>query len=197
LTSLTLEYTSLQHGNWSLQTWSIDMKMNFNTTKCKVMHFSRKKLKTETSYNLTGQQLQQATHFSNLCMDNRLNWMHQIKHVKSKIAQHSRILIKLRYYTDLKMMKQLYFTLIYSYLNFCLAWLGIQHGRGWQACALSFRQINSKWRLYIDLIKENSTYAFCVRSRKKIYGPTSNNLSNKASINCRKSGDNLYFSACI
>jgi hypothetical protein len=57
-------------------------------------------------------------------MDNRLNWMHK---KKKKKAKNSGILIKLRYYTDLKMIKQLYFTLIYSYLNFCLAWLGIQH----------------------------------------------------------------------
>jgi hypothetical protein len=39
--------TSLQHDLDSLQIWSVDMKMDFNTTKCKVMHFSKKKLKTE------------------------------------------------------------------------------------------------------------------------------------------------------
>jgi hypothetical protein len=53
-------------------------------------------------------------------IDNKLNWKYQIKHVQSKIAKNLGILKKLRYYTDLKILKQLYYTLIYPYLNYGL-----------------------------------------------------------------------------
>jgi hypothetical protein len=43
-----------------------------------------------------------------------------IKHVQSKIAKNLGILKKFRYYTDLKILKQLYYTLIYPYLNYGL-----------------------------------------------------------------------------
>ncbi len=79
--------TSLQHDLDSLQTWSLDMKMKFNTTKCKVMHFSRKKLKTDpTSYNLAGQQLEQVTHISDLgiVVSSDLTWFTHIENIVAK-----------------------------------------------------------------------------------------------------------------
>ena len=51
-------------------------------------------------------------------LDEYLNWDHQIKHVNVKINKNYGIINKLRYYVDLKMLKQLYFTLIYPYLNY-------------------------------------------------------------------------------
>jgi hypothetical protein len=51
-------------------------------------------------------------------LDEYLNWDHQIKHVNVKINKNYGIINKLRYYVDWKMLKQLYFTLIYSYFNY-------------------------------------------------------------------------------
>ena len=59
-------------------------------------------------------------------IDNNLNWEYQIKHVNSKIAKNTGIMNKLRYYIDLKMLlkfvllKHLYYTLIYPYINYGL-----------------------------------------------------------------------------
>ena len=53
-------------------------------------------------------------------IDNNFKWTQQIKHVKSKIAKNTGVLNKLRYYVDLRMLKQLYYTLIYPYLNYGL-----------------------------------------------------------------------------
>ena len=53
-------------------------------------------------------------------MDNNFKWTQQIKHVKSKIAKITGVLNKLRYYIDLRMVKQLFYTLIYPYLNYRL-----------------------------------------------------------------------------
>ena len=77
---------SLQHDLDSLQKWSVDMKMVFNTTKCKVMHFSKKKLKTQTSYKLNGQQLEQVTHISDLgiTVSSDLSWFKHIENIAAK-----------------------------------------------------------------------------------------------------------------
>ena len=53
-------------------------------------------------------------------IDKNLNWDYQIKHVNNKIAKNTGIINKLRYYLDLKTLKQLYYTLIYPYLNYGL-----------------------------------------------------------------------------
>ena len=53
-------------------------------------------------------------------IDKNLNWDYQIKHVNNKIAKNTGIINKLRYYLDLKTLKQLYYTLIYSFLNYGL-----------------------------------------------------------------------------
>ena len=53
-------------------------------------------------------------------IDNNFKWTQQIKHVASKIAKNTGILNKLRYYIDLKQLKQIYYSLIYPYLNYGL-----------------------------------------------------------------------------
>ena len=51
-------------------------------------------------------------------LDEYFNWEHQIKHINNKVNKNIGIINKLRYYVDLKMLKQLYYTLIYPYLNY-------------------------------------------------------------------------------
>jgi hypothetical protein len=53
-------------------------------------------------------------------IDKNLTWDQQIIHVSNKLAKNTGIINKLRYYVDLKMLKQLYFTLIYPYINYGL-----------------------------------------------------------------------------
>ena len=82
---------SLQQDLNSLQKWSVNMKMQFNTKKCKVMHVSRKKLKTQTSYYLAGQQLEQVTHVTDLgiTVSNDLSWS---KHIEITAAKTNKTL---------------------------------------------------------------------------------------------------------
>ena len=51
-------------------------------------------------------------------IDKHLKWGQQINHIKSKISKNTGILNKLRYYVNLQMLKQLYYSLIYPYLNY-------------------------------------------------------------------------------
>ena len=46
------------------------------------------------------------------------SWEHQIKHINIKVNKDIGIITKLRHYVDLKMLKLLYYTLIYPYLNY-------------------------------------------------------------------------------
>ena len=53
--------------------------------------------------------------------DEHLQWEPQIQHVNNKLAKNVGIINKLRNYLDFHMLKQLYYTLIYPYLNYGLA----------------------------------------------------------------------------
>ena len=53
-------------------------------------------------------------------IDKHLKWEQQIKHVKSKISKNTGIINKLRFYIDLNTLRQLYYTLIYPYINYGL-----------------------------------------------------------------------------
>ena len=54
-------------------------------------------------------------------LDEHLQWESQIQHVNNKLAKNVGIINKLRHYLDFHMLKQLYYTLIYPYLNYGLA----------------------------------------------------------------------------
>ena len=51
-------------------------------------------------------------------MDQHLNWKDQITHVKNKVSKNVGILFQLRHYVSIHILKQLYYTLIYPYLNY-------------------------------------------------------------------------------
>jgi hypothetical protein len=51
-------------------------------------------------------------------VDEHINWKQQIKHVNNKITTNIGIINKLRHYLDFKMIKQLYYTIIYPYLTY-------------------------------------------------------------------------------
>ena len=56
-------------------------------------------------------------------IDDKLNWSYQISHVNNKMAKNIGIIKKLRYYINLKMLKQLYYNLIYPFLTYAiLSW---------------------------------------------------------------------------
>ena len=57
-------------------------------------------------------------------------------YVNNKLAKNTGIITKLRYYVDLKMLKQLYFTLIYPYINYGLMSWG-------NACVSKLKKLKS------------------------------------------------------
>ena len=115
---------SLQQDLNSLQKWSIDMKMQFNTKKCKVMHVSRKKLKTQTSYYLAGQQLEQVTHVTDLgvTVSNDLSWSKHIEITAAKANKTLGLIKRIcRDITDPATRRLLYCTLVRPKLEYASA----------------------------------------------------------------------------
>ena len=53
-------------------------------------------------------------------IDQHLNWKDQITHVKNKVSRDIGILYKLRHYESIHVLKQLYYALIYPYLNYAV-----------------------------------------------------------------------------
>ena len=53
-------------------------------------------------------------------IDEDITWEQRITHVKTKTAKNTGIITKLRYHLDLIMLKQLYYTLIYPFINYGL-----------------------------------------------------------------------------
>jgi hypothetical protein len=53
-------------------------------------------------------------------IDEHLQWDEQLQHIQNKIAKNTGVIHKLRHFVSLHMLKQLYYTLIYPYLNYCI-----------------------------------------------------------------------------
>ena len=51
-------------------------------------------------------------------IDEHLQWDEQLQHIENKIAKNTRVINKLRHFVSIHMLKQLYYTLIYLYVNY-------------------------------------------------------------------------------
>ena len=70
-------------------------------------------------------------------IDEHLNWEPQTLHINSKLAKNIGILYKVRNYVDLDVLKQLYYTLIYPYLNYGIMSWG-------NACKTRLKRLQTK-----------------------------------------------------
>ena len=67
-------------------------------------------------------------------IDDKLNWEYQIKHINDKLSKNTGIISGLRHYMNLKMIRQLYFNLIYPYLNYAVLSWGINYPSNLKKC---------------------------------------------------------------
>ena len=70
-------------------------------------------------------------------IDDCLRWDAQLQYISNKITKNTGILSKLRYYVSINTLKQLYYTLIYPYLNYGLMSWGT-------ACQAKLKKIKNK-----------------------------------------------------
>ena len=87
------------------------LSININKTKFIVITSSKKRVrKIKLIRNI---EQKNCIKYLGVYIDNNISWDQQITHVNNKIAKNTGIITKLRYYVDLKMLKQL-LTLISS-----------------------------------------------------------------------------------
>ena len=91
------------------------LSINFQKTHYMVISSTRKKL---NSIKISNIEQKGFIKYLGIFLDDHINWKQQIKHVNNKIAKNIGIIYKLRHYLDLKMLKQLYYTLIYPYFTY-------------------------------------------------------------------------------
>ena len=86
------------------------LSVNINKTNFMVIISSKRR---EREIQLI-RNIKQKTHikYSGIYIDKNLTWDQQICHVNNKLAKNTGIINNLRNYVDLKMLKQIYFTLI-------------------------------------------------------------------------------------
>ena len=93
------------------------LSINYNKTNYMLLKPSNKETRHIIINNI---EVKAYIKYLGIYIDNNFKWTQQINHVASKIAKNTGILNKLRYYIDLKQLKQLYYSLIYPYLNYGL-----------------------------------------------------------------------------
>ena len=110
------------------------LSVNFKKTNYMLITSSKKKI----HLNIHNIEPKSYIKYLGICLDEHLQpWEPQIQHVNNKLAKNIGIINKLKHYLDLNMLKQLYYTLIYPYLNYGLASWGAAYKTRLKKSALS------------------------------------------------------------
>ena len=94
------------------------LSINFKKTHYMLITSPRKKVDVQVSACDIEQKSQ--IKYLGVFIDDCLKWDAQLQYINNKITKNIGILYKLRYYVSMNTLKQLYYTLIYPYLNYGL-----------------------------------------------------------------------------
>ena len=94
------------------------LALNISKTNFVIFHTSKKKLPFNVTLKLNRKAILQKGHikYLGITVDEHLNWKEHILNVSKKISRNAGILCKLRNYVNLKLLKTIYYSLIYSYI---------------------------------------------------------------------------------
>ena len=107
------------------------------------------------SINVNNIKMKSKIKYLGVYIDQHLHLGPQIKHINNKLANSRGIITKLRYYVNLRTMKQLYYSFIYPYLTYAITSWG-------SACKTRLNRIRTKKNKCIRSIffahsRENAT----------------------------------------
>ena len=102
---------------------------------CKKNHymmFHRTRIKNKTAedrVHLCGNNLVSVsnTKFLAVIIDSKLNWSNHITYIKNKFSKSIGILTKIKRFLNKKTLRNLYFSLVYPYLTYCVEVWGNTH----------------------------------------------------------------------
>ena len=137
-TSVFIEGTHFENISKMLNTelekvniWLKANKLTMNTKKTHYMKFQQTLIKHNTTFKiLINKDIEDHinnTKFQRVIIDSKLNWAAHILYIKSKISKYIGILLKIRKFIQNNTMRNLYFTLIYPYLIYCIEVWGNPH----------------------------------------------------------------------
>ena len=101
------------------------LALNVKKTNFVIFRSNRKPANHNVVLILNRKALAQKDHvkYLGILMDQHLSWKYQISHVSKKVSRGVGILSKLRHFLDSKLLVNIYYCLVYSYLNYgILAW---------------------------------------------------------------------------
>ena len=105
-------------ANWmSLNKLSI----NYNKTEFLVISNNNKQLKLKLMINNKEIKQKQEIKYLGVIIDNKLSWKAHIKLVCSKLAKGCYALIKLRNLTNVNTLKIIYYSMVYTHIQYCIA----------------------------------------------------------------------------
>ena len=100
------------------------LALNISKTNYVIFHSSQRKLDLNITIKLDKKALTQKEHIKYLgvIIDSHLNWKQHIQTVSNKISRSIGIMYRLRNYINLKNMKSIYYSLIYSHIYAIHVW---------------------------------------------------------------------------
>ena len=125
-----LQSTLETEGNKVIE-WLIANKLLINLAKTQSILFTFRRRIQLLSINLNNIVIkeQDIVTFLGVVIDNKLNWKAHISHICSKVSKSIAIIRILKFIFPKEILKMLYMSLIYSYLNYCnLIWGSAENG---------------------------------------------------------------------
>ena len=108
----------------NLNQWFMANKLSLNVKKTNYILFGRKGKNVQEIFclSINGINIDRVefTKFLGVYIDENLNWKKHASEMSSKISRSIGIMSKVKYILSRKLLKTLYFSLIHSYLNYCI-----------------------------------------------------------------------------
>ena len=106
--------------------WLVANKLTLNVGKSKFMIVTNKKLKSyKPSFMISGKKIEECDHYKYLgvFIDKNLSWKQHIEYISKKISKACGSLANLRYCINIDLLREVYHSLIHSYLRYgILVW---------------------------------------------------------------------------
>ena len=129
-TNLTLTHSKpemlQQKVNENMQkiiNWIRINKLSINYIKLEFIIITKKQFKHKFEIVIQENKIKQKSFvkYLGILIDDKLNWKHQVKQICSKIARGSWALYHIKNNVDKQTMKMVYYSLVYSHLQYCMS----------------------------------------------------------------------------
>ena len=110
-----------------IDNWMKINKLSINYAKMKSMLVTAKKNPINMNIHLGKHEIEQVSQLKYLVViiDTKVSWKPYIQYLCSKLSSGSWALLKLRAYVNISVLKTVYYSLIYSHLQYCITTWGL------------------------------------------------------------------------